>query len=148
MHKVHLAGATFSPKKTEVCRPEAVILSHKCSFNGRYPEDKRVDKILTWPAPENITELCQFLGLCGTVCIWIKDYSHLARPLSQLLQKAEDYEWTQEQQEAFEVLKEKVASAPALQTINYDSENPVIISVDTSYIAIRMVLSQINENGK
>ncbi len=148
MHKVRLAGATFSPKKTEVCRPEAIILGHKCSFEGRHPEDKRVDKILKWPAPENLTELRQFLGLCGTVRIWIKDYSRLARPLSQMLQKEEEYEWTQERQEAFETLKRMVSTAPALRPLDYQSDKPIIISVDTSYIAVGMVLSQIDENGK
>ena len=148
MHKVRMAGATFSPKKTEVCRPEAVILGHKCSFEGCHPEDKHVDKILKWPVPENITELRQFLGLCGTVRIWIKDYSRIARPLSQLLQKEENFEWTDLRQEAFETLKEKVTTAPALRPIDYESDRPVIISVDTSYIAVGMVLSQIDENNK
>ena len=148
MHKVHMAGATFLPKKTEVCRPEAVILGHKCSFEGHHPEDKRVDKILKWPVPENITELCQSLGLCRTVQIWIKDYSRIARPLSQLLQKEENFEWTDLRQEAFETLKEKVTTAPALRPIDYESDKPVIISVDTSYIAVGMVLSQIDENNK
>ena len=148
MHKVRLAGATFSPKKTEVCRPEAIILGHKCSFEGRYPEDKRVEKILKWPAPENLTELRQFLGLCGTVRIWIKDYSRLARPLSQMLHKEEEYEWNEERQDAFETLKRMVSSAPALRPIDYESDKPIIISVDTSYIAVGMVLSQMDENGK
>jgi hypothetical protein len=147
MHKIRLAGATFSPKKTEICRPEAVILGHKCSFNGRQPEDKRVDKIKNWPVPKNLTELRGFLGLCGTVRIWIKNYSQIARPLSQLLRKDIEYEWSEERQQSFDMLKEKVSTAPALRPINYESDSPIILSVDTSYIAVGMVLSQKDENG-
>ena len=147
MHRVNCAGATFSPKKTEICRSEAVILGHKCSFEGRFPEDRRVDKIQNWPVPKNITELRGFLGLCGTVRIWIKDYSHLARPLTQLLRKEEEYEWNDERQAAFKILKEKVSTAPALKPIDYKSDSPVILSVDTSYIAVGMVLSQRDEKG-
>ena len=148
MHKIRLAGATFSPKKTEICRPEAVIVGHKCSFQGRHPEDRRINKILDWPVPQNLTELRGFLGLCGTVRIWIKDYSHIARPLTQLQRKGIEYNWSDKCQEAFDALKVKVTTAPALRSIDYESDNPIILSVDTSYIAVGMVLSQLDENGK
>jgi transposase InsO family protein len=148
MHKIRLSGGTFSPKKTEVCRAEAVILGHRCTFDGRYPEDRRIDKILNWPRPENLTQLRGFLGLCATVRVWIKDFSKIARPLSELQKKDQAYEWSEEREQAFQMLKEMVTSPPALKSIDYTCDRPIILSVDTSYIAVGMVLSQRDEQGK
>ena len=45
-----------------------------------------------------------------------------------------------------EDLKQALLSSPALQPINYTSSAPVILLVDTSYIAIGFILSQCNLN--
>jgi hypothetical protein len=81
MHKIKLAGVTFEPSKSQICKPEIVIVSHKCTPEGRLPEDDKVEKILNWPIPTNTKEIRGFLGLCGTVRIWIKDFSLLTCPL-------------------------------------------------------------------
>ncbi|KAJ8488793.1 hypothetical protein ONZ45_g13828 [Pleurotus djamor] len=96
MHRVKCAGATFSGKKTEICRREAVVVGQKCSPEGRSPDDTRVTKILEWPVLTNTKEVRGFLGLCGTVRIWIKDYSRLARPLTELVHKDADFVWDEE----------------------------------------------------
>jgi hypothetical protein len=46
------------------------------------------------------------------------------------------------------MLKHLVTTAPVLHPIDYQSERPVILSVDTSYITVGFILSQIDENGK
>ena len=91
MHHIKCAGGTFSPKKTQICRPSVVILGQKCSAEGCHPEDAQVDKILKWPPLKTVTATRGFLGLCGTVRIWIKDYSKIAQPLVDLVQK--DFEF-------------------------------------------------------
>jgi hypothetical protein len=78
MHRIKCAGATFSPKKTQICRPEVVIVGQKCSAEGRSPDDDRIAKILNWPPLTTVKEVRGFLGLCGTVRIWIKDFSQIA----------------------------------------------------------------------
>ena len=42
MHHIKCAGASFSPKKTQICRPEAIIVGQKCTSDGQLPEDTRV----------------------------------------------------------------------------------------------------------
>jgi hypothetical protein len=148
MHKIKCAGATFSPKKTQICRPEVVITGHKCSIDGRVPEETRTEKVLKWPVPRNITEVRGFLGLCGTVRIWIANYSQLARPLTELVRKDTEFVWDDRRQEAFDLLKSKVTTAPALRPIDYKSDKPIILSVDTSHIAVGMILSQEDEKGR
>jgi hypothetical protein len=119
MHHIKCAGASFSPKKTQICRPEAIIVGQKCTSDGRLPEDTRVSKILDWPPLETVKEVRGFLGLCGTVRIWIKNYSELVRPLTQLICKEADLIWTDQCQESFDTLKQKVSTSPALRPIDY-----------------------------
>jgi hypothetical protein len=88
------------------------------------------------------------MGLCGTVRIWIKDYSHHARPITELWRISEEFVWDDRRQAAFDFLKGQVASAPALHPIDYTSTNPIILAVDTSNIAIGFILYQIDDKGR
>ena len=148
MHRIKQAGATFSTKKMQICLPEVLIVGTKCTPAGRLPDDLKVEKILNWPALKTPSEARGFLGLCGTVRIWINGYSELVRPLSELFHKDKEFEWTDRRQKAFDQMKKLVASAPALRSINYNSELPVILAVDTSSKAVGIVILQIDEDGK
>src|SRR5882724_9559381 len=44
------AGGTFSSWKMDLCIPDVVAVSHKCTYKGRYPEDQKFQKILDWLA--------------------------------------------------------------------------------------------------
>ncbi|TFK16931.1 hypothetical protein FA15DRAFT_548837, partial [Coprinopsis marcescibilis] len=44
-------GATFSGPKAQLCVPEAVIVGHLCTYDGRRPLQSRVQKIIDWPTP-------------------------------------------------------------------------------------------------
>jgi hypothetical protein len=148
MHRIKCVGATFSPKKIQLCKPEALIVGIQCNAKGRLPDAERVAKIIRWPTLTTPKEARRFLGLCGTVRIWIKDFSAVTRPLSELYHKDEEFEWTEEREKAFEQLKQIVSSAPALRPIDYTSDNPIILSVDTSNVAVGFILSQLDENGR
>ena len=148
MHRVGCAGATFASNKTQICRREVVIVGQKCTPEGRLPEDSKVEKILKWPPLTTPKEARAFLGLCGTVRIWIANYSQLARPLTELWRHNVEFIWDARRQEAFATLKVLVSSAPALRPIDYASYNPVILSVDSSNIAAGMILSQMDDDGK
>ena len=68
-------------------RGPIVIVGNKCSAAGRVPDDSRVQKILEWPTLATVKDVRGFLGLCRTVYIWIKNYSEIARPLTELVRK-------------------------------------------------------------
>ena len=148
LHRIGEAGGTVSGKKMQLGRTEVEIVGQKCSREGREPTDTRAQRIKDWPTPVNLTEVRGFLGLCGTVRIWIKDYSQIARPLVQLTRKDQEFVWGENQERAFQKLKECVTSAPALRPIDYQCGRPVILSVDTSIHGIGFVLSQLDERGR
>jgi hypothetical protein len=62
----------------------------------------------------NASEIRNFLGLAGYYCRFIKDFSKLAKPMTRLLEKKKDFDWTEECQASFEELKKWLTSAPVL----------------------------------
>jgi hypothetical protein len=147
MHRIKEAGATFSASKIQLCLPEALILGQRCTPEGRLPDDDKVEKILNWPDLTTPKEARAFMGLCGTVRIWIAKFSQFASAITELWRKGFDFEWNARRKAAFETLKKAVASAPALQSIDYESDQPVIFSVDSSYMGTGFILSQLDEKG-
>jgi hypothetical protein len=59
------------------------------------------------------------MGLCGTIRIWIPNYSHIASSITSLWRKGVEFAWTEEQEAAFEALKHYVTTAPVLTSIDY-----------------------------
>ena len=74
--------------------------------------------------------------------IFIRNYSTIAHPLTLLTRKGVEFEFGIKQVEAQERLKHAIINSPAIRAIDYTSDAPVILSVDTSYIAIGYVLAQ------
>ena len=148
LHRIGESGGTVSGKKMQLCQSEVEIVGHKCSSSGREPISGRTKKVTGWPIPKNLKEARGFLGLCGTVRIWIKDYSQIARPLVDLTRKGAEYLWGPAQQEAFKRLKKLVTKAPALKPIDYRCGRQVYLSVDSSILGIGFILSQEDEQGR
>lgn len=142
LHRLSHAGATISPRKSQVAKPEIVLVGQTLNYEGRLPDETRVSKIEKWPPPRNVTEVRAFLGLCGTMRIWIKDYSLHARPLTELVRKGVPFEWNERRQEAMDTLKDAIINSPALIPIDYSSLRSVILAVDTSVIAIGYIIYQ------
>src|SRR5882724_4298668 len=102
------AGGTFSGWKMDLCIPEVVSIGHKCTYGGRYPEDQKVQNVLDWLACTSLTEVCGFLGVCGIVRIWVKDFVKCTKPLVVLMKKDVKFMWGLEQEKAMEDLKQAI----------------------------------------
>jgi hypothetical protein len=74
--------------------------------------------------------------------MFIRNFAHRAHHLVKLTRKGATFEFGAEQIAAQEDLKLALLSAPALRPLDYSSESPVILAVDTSYIAVGFFLCQ------
>ena len=148
IHRVGQAGGTFSPTKVQMAQPKVLIVGQTCTPQGRLPDQQKIAKILEWPPLRTVKDVRGFLGLCGTVRIWIENYSAKARPLTELIRQDTEFIWDERREEAFRILKEAITSPPALHPIDYSSDHPVVLSVDSSIIAVGFILSQFDDKGR
>jgi hypothetical protein len=137
-----------SATKFVLAAPTTIIVGHKCTFEGRVPEDSKVQKIRDWPECRTIMQVCGFLGTCGILRIFIRNFSKIARPLINLTRKNVAFEWGEEQQVAMQTLKDVILESPALRAIDYECGREVILAVDTSNIAVGYILLQVGKDGK
>ncbi|XP_076951278.1 uncharacterized protein LOC143624550 [Bidens hawaiensis] len=72
----------------------------------------KIRSITKWPRPTSVTEIRSFLGLAGYYRHFIKGFSIIALPLTQLQRKGVKYTWNNERQNSFEELKIRLVSAP------------------------------------
>lgn len=142
VERIKYVGCTWSGKKAFLCVPEVIIVGHRCTYGGRLPDESRVAKIRNWGPCATLTDVRAFLGTAGLVRIFIKNFSYIAKPLVDLTRKDAEFVWGEEQQRAMDTLKDSILTSEALRPIDYESKDEVILSVDTSYIAIGYVLQQ------
>lgn len=148
LHRIRHAGGTVSAKKIRIMSPEIVILGNTCTSYGRRADDSHLSKIRDWPIPIDLTGVRGFLGTMGLIRIFVKDFAVHASPLVSLTRKDVPFKWNESHQQAFDFLKQRAVSAPALKPIDYNSGNEVILSVDSSIIAVGFVLSQLDDDNK
>jgi len=106
----------------------------------------KVEVVLSWKTHGSLMEVLAFLGFANFYRRFIKDYSWVARPLTELTKKTKQWTWNDEAEAAFEGLKQSFTTAPILA--HFDAQKPVIIETDASDFAIGAVLSQRDEEGR
>jgi hypothetical protein len=100
--------------KCEFWLTEVAFLRHVISAGGVSVDPSKVTDVLNWMPPMNALEIQSFLGLAGYYRRFIKDFSKIAKPMTRLLEKNKDLDWTEECQASFEELKRRLTSAPLL----------------------------------
>ncbi|XP_076685843.1 uncharacterized protein LOC143377921 [Andrena cerasifolii] len=145
MNRLRDANLYLQPDKCEFLKKEVSYLGHIIGEEGVKPDPKKIIAVKEFPTPTTVKNVKQFLGLSGYYRRFIKDFSRIARPLSNLTKKDYQFEWTYKQQKAFETLREALCKEPILQFPDF--EKTFNITTDASGIAVGAVLSQ-GEIGK
>jgi len=71
LQHLKVVNIMVSAKKFVLAAPDATIVGHKCTFEGRIPHDKKVQKICDWPQCQNIMQVRGFLGVCGVLHMYL-----------------------------------------------------------------------------
>nr|GEX97427.1 putative reverse transcriptase domain-containing protein [Tanacetum cinerariifolium] len=116
------------------------FLGYVINSQGVHVDSAKVEAIKSWTAPKSPTKVRQFLGLAGYYRRFIEGFSLIAKPLTKLTQKNKTYEWGEEEEEAFQLLKDKLCSAPIL-ALPKGSED-FIVYCDASLKGYGVVLMQ------
>ncbi|KAK3708498.1 hypothetical protein QZH41_003116 [Actinostola sp. cb2023] len=137
------AGLKLKPKKCSLFQKEVSFLGHVVTEDGVATDPAKVEQVLTWPVPENVTEVRSFLGLVSYYRRFIPGFSDTAHPLHRLTEAKTDFQWTPQCQLAFDELKNLLTSAPVLAyPTRYDE---FVLDTDASDHGIGAVLSQIQD---
>jgi len=99
---------------------------------------KKVSAITEWPIPTCLKDLQSFLGTTNFCRRFIKQYSHVTRPLHHLTKKDAVWNWTEKEQAVFDMLKKTFTTAPILQIANPSMK--LRVDTDASEYAIGAVL--------
>lgn len=138
------ANLRLQPDKCEFLRQEVIYLGHVISKNGVQPNPEKTAIIDKFPVPKTEKDIKSFLGLVGYYRRFIPDFSKISQKLTKLLRKDTNFEWHQEQQEAFDSLRNYLKSEPILQYPDFSK--PFILTTDASDYAIGAILSQKHGN--
>ena len=104
--------AKFS--KCEFWLREVQFMGHVINGEGIHVDSSKIEAVKNWEAPKTLTEVRSFLGLAGYYRRFIENFSRIAKPLTILTQKSKTFDWGEEQEIAFQTLKDKLCNAPVL----------------------------------
>ena len=155
----------IKPKKCHFFWCIVVFLGYVLSADGISANPKKVDAVKNWPVPTSAKELHSFLGLASYCCCFIPKFAAIAKCLHDLVgptnvkrktkkepeaiaitDSDKKFNWTGEHQEAFDLLKTHLMSAPVQ---GYpDFSRPFDLETDALLQGLGAVLSQRDENGK
>ncbi|GJZ66794.1 putative reverse transcriptase domain-containing protein [Tanacetum coccineum] len=130
--------AKFS--KCEFWIPKVQFLGHVIDSRGIHVDPAKIESIKDWASPKTPTEIRQFLGLAGYYRRFIEGFSKIAKPMTKLTQKGIKFDWGEKEENAFQLIKQKLCSAPIL-ALPEGSED-FVVYCDASHKGLGVVLMQ------
>jgi len=119
----------------KVAFPGHIVSKERISLNAQ-----KIEAITQQPRLKNVKEVRSFLCLTGYCQKFVRNFSQIAAPLTNLTKKTTIYEWTDKCEDAFQEVKRRLTSAPVL-SLPKEGEHFVVYS-DASKGGICCVLMQ------
>ncbi|GJT69340.1 putative reverse transcriptase domain-containing protein [Tanacetum coccineum] len=130
--------AKFS--KCEFWIPKVQFLGHVIDSKGIHVDPAKIESIKDWASPKSPTEIRQFLGLAGYYRRFIEGFSKIEKSMTKLTQKNVKFDWGEKEEATFQLIKQKLCSAPIL-ALPKGLEN-FIVYCDASHKGLGVVLMQ------
>jgi hypothetical protein len=122
---------------------QGIVLGHVISKRGIEVDKAKVEAVEKLPPPMNINSLRSFLGHAGFYRRFIKDFSKITKPLTNLLQKDVSFDFNDKCLAAFRTLKRALITTPIIQPPDWSQ--PFEIICDASDYAVGAMLGQQKE---
>jgi len=133
-------GIVVAPEKCEWYTLKVEFLGYIISADGVSMAEDKVQTLLEWAPPTSVMAVQSFLGFANFYRRFIEGFSKICKPLTDLTMKGIQWQWTEEAQNAFEILKRRFTTAPILR--HFDPALPTVMETNASNFAIGAVLSQ------
>ncbi|GJU71275.1 putative reverse transcriptase domain-containing protein [Tanacetum coccineum] len=116
------------------------FLGHVIDSQGIHVDPAKIEVVKNWASPTTPIEIRQFLGLADYYRRFIKDFSKITKSLTELTQKDKKYIWGEDQESAFQLLKQKLCEAPILALP--EGNDNFVVYCDASHQGLGAVLMQ------
>ena len=116
------------------------FLGHVISAEGVSVDPQKIEGVVNWKPPKNVSEVRSFFGLAGYYRKFVEGFSKIAAPLTKLTRKDVKYDWVDACQQSFEELKGRLTSAPVLALPN--GRDGFMVYSDASRQGLGCVLMQ------
>ncbi|GJY44229.1 putative reverse transcriptase domain-containing protein, partial [Tanacetum coccineum] len=130
--------AKFS--KCEFWIPKVQFPGHVIDSRGIHVDPSKIESIKDWASPKTPTEIRQFLGLVGYYRRFIEGFSNIVKSMTKLTQKGIKFDWGEKEENAFQLIKQKLCSAQIL-ALPEGSED-FVVYCDASHKGLGAVLMQ------
>lgn len=140
------AGLKLTPSKCFFAQKQIKYLGHLLGKEGVQPDPAKFERVKHLAVPTNPSEVKSVLGLFNFYKKFIKNYSKICTPLFSLLQKDQEFTWTEACDTAFNTLKSALISAPILAYPNMNQ--PFTLTCDACRTGLGYILGQVGEDGR
>lgn len=141
------AGIRLHPEKSHFGLAEVDFLGYTVGSEGYIPIPSKVQDILDMPPPDSKTSLKSFIGSCAYYTTSLPMLQFVLGPLHEISGSKAKFEWTAKQEDAYQQVKEILASCGPLAFPDKDGKAPMYLTTDASDIGYGGVLSETGENG-
>ena len=124
--RLQSAGMRLKKAKCEYLKPSVEYLGHVISAEGLSPTQKKVRAIAEAPAPQDVSQLCSFLGMVNYYSKFLPNLSSTLSPHYRLLKNKTPWSWGNEQKKAFQEAKAQLTLSCLL--VHFDPRKQVILS--------------------
>ena len=138
-YRLQNLGLKIQPDKCEFLKPELEYLGHVVTKTVK-PNPKKIQAMKDFKIHKTAAQIKSFLGLVGYYRKFIRNFSKIAKLLTDFTKKDTPYHWTDKQQFTFNSLKQKLCEAPLLQYPAYEKTFTLI--TDASNEVLGAILSQ------
>ena len=138
LDRLKSAKLTMNLVISEFGQAHVTYLGHVVGQGQVSKVSAKIQAVVEFPAPTNWKELMHFLGMAGYYRKFCENFSTVAKSMTQLLKKDQQFFWTKECQDAFNKIKGLLISAPVLAVPNFSK--PFVLTIDASDVGIGAVL--------
>ena len=153
-HWEHLRWALACPReaklygrlhKCEFLKDQVEYLGFEVGPRGIQASPGKVRAIIEWPRPKSVHDVRSFLRLASYYRRFVRGFSEMARPLTQLTKSGVEWNWSEAQHRAFNRLKLALTTAPVLKLPDFDRQ--FVVTTDASDAGVGAILEQDFGNG-
>ena len=143
--RLRKAGLTVKPSKCTIGVTEVEFVGHQVNIDTLQPREEKIADVLNVKRPKTRRQVKSFLAMAGYYAKFVKDFSDLTYPLTELTKgRMGRFHWGDREEGSFQEVKRKLSQQPILRIVNF--EKPMFVQTDASDVGLGAALLQ-EHNG-